>query len=226
MRLTIDNLDGLGAIDYSDQLMAEEPLTIERRLNKPSTCTWSMRDESMRPARLGRVVVTRQGGEVLFTGYLQHEPQAVYAGAGVSGAVYRLQIEAISDDWLLDKQGLRVDGENFAVGGDALLRSLTSRVDGSRFTTTTTGAIAQAGRLRTNSARSWSENAGVIANAVGARYRVLDGQVEIAPLGSVVHTLSVADDSLSESGLRLSTAPALVNDVTVSGAMEAGTYLT
>ncbi len=54
MRLTIDNLDGLGAIDYSDQLMAEGPLTIERRLNKPATCTWSMRDEPVRPARLGR----------------------------------------------------------------------------------------------------------------------------------------------------------------------------
>ncbi len=226
MKVTIDNLDGLGAIDYSDQLMGEGPLTIERVLNKPSTCRWTMRDGMTRPARLGRVVVSSNGGKTLFTGYLTREPQAGYAGEGASGTVYRVQLEATSDDWLLDKQGLRTGGESFAESGDALLRSLTSRVDGSRFTTAATGVISQVGGLQTSAAKSWSENAGEIAGAAGASYRVVSGQVQIAPLGSVRHTFTTADDSLSERGLTLAMTRELANDITVFGEMEAGTAVT
>ena len=226
MRVTIDNLDGLGAIDYSDQLMAEGPLTIERALNQPSTCQWTMRDSLARPARLGRVVVSSDTGATLFTGYLTREPRMVAAGAGVSGTVYRLQMEATSDEWLLDKQGCRGDQESFAEGGDALLRSLTGRVDGSRFTTTVTGTIGQVGSLQTSGAKTWSGDAGAIADAVGASYRVVSGEVQMAPLGSVQHTFSTADDSLSESGLTMATTRELANDVTVYGEMEAGATVT
>ncbi len=226
MRVTIDNLDGLGPIDYSDELMAEGPVTIDRKLNVPTTCRWMMRDGLERPARSGRVVVTSEDGSILFTGYLPQEPEAVCAGAGAGGTVYRLQLSAISDDWLLDKQGVGTTGESFAESGDALLRSLTSRVDGSRFTTTATGLIAQIGSVTTSAARSWSENAGAIANASGASYRVVSGQVMMAPLGSARYTLTTADDSLSESGLKLGMTRDLANDVTVSGEMEAGAYVT
>lgn len=226
MRVTIDNLDGLGPIDYSDQMTAEGPLTIERRLNAPSTCSWSLCDGLKRPARLGRVVVTSEDGTALFTGYLTREAEAVYAGEASSGPVYRLALKATSDEWLLDKQGLRVAGASFAEGGDTLLASLTSRVDASRFTTVATGQIAQVGRVGASHAQRWSEMAAAIADAAGASYRVIGGQVAVAPLGSVVHTLAVADDSLSERGLRLAAKRELVNDVTVSGAIEAGSYVT
>ena len=226
MRVTIDNLDGSGPVDYSDQLMAEGPVTIERTLNKPSVCRWMMRDGLMRPLRQGRVVAISQNGTVLFTGYLPREPQLTYAGAGSTGTVYRLVMEATSDEWLLDKQGLRVGAESFAESGDALLRSLTSRVDGSRFTTAATSAIAQIGSVETNSAKSWSENAGAIANAAGASYRVVSGEVVLATLGSVSHTFTTADDSLNESGLQLNFGRDLANDLTISGEMEAGTPVT
>ena len=226
MRVTIDNLDGLGPIDYSDQLMAEGAMTIDRRLNAPSICRWMLCDGLTRPARLGRVVVTSADGTVLFTGYVTREAEAVYAGEGSSGPVYRLELEATSDEWLLDKRGLRVGGESFAESGDALLASLTSRVDASRFTTVSTGQIAQLGRVGASHAQRWSEMAAAIANAAGASYRVIEGQVAIAPMGSVVHTLAVTNDSLSESGLRLASTREVANDVTVSGAIEAGNYLT
>lgn len=230
MRVTIDNLDGLGPTDYSDELMAEGPVTIERVLNKPSACRWTMRDAIVRPARQGRVVVRSDAGAILFTGYLAREPEAIYLGAGAGvnggGAVYRLALEAISDDWLLDKQGLRVGGESFAESGDALLRSLTGRVDGSRFTTASTGLIAQIGSVETKAAKSWSENAGAIADAAGASYRVVSGEVLLSSLGSVNHLFTTADDSLGESGLRLGSGRDLANDLTISGETEAGTAVT
>ncbi len=226
MRVTIDSLDGKGAVDYTRMVAAEGPIAIERTLNRPSVCTWMLCAGTTAPARLGRVVVTKDDGTVLFTGYLPREPELVYAGEESAGTVYRLQLKAISDEWLLDRQGVRVGGRSFAVSGDVLLRSLTSRLDGVRFTTTATGTISSVGRLDGEPGKTWSENAGLIANAAGASYRVLAGTVTMAALGSVSHVMSVSDDSLSEGGLQMATVRDLANDVTISGSVEAGTYVT
>jgi len=39
VKVTIDNLDGAGAVDYSAALCADGPLKIERALNAPSLCS-------------------------------------------------------------------------------------------------------------------------------------------------------------------------------------------
>ena len=111
MRLTIDNLDGLGAVDYSVALDRADGraamLKIERVLNRPSLAHGVLCLEGTglaRPVRRGRVVVSSDAGAVLFTGYLATEPVAIYAGMASAGAVYRLAFSALSDEWLLDKQ--------------------------------------------------------------------------------------------------------------------------
>jgi len=38
VKITIDNLDGNGALDYTGSLSGAAPLTIERKLNQPSSC--------------------------------------------------------------------------------------------------------------------------------------------------------------------------------------------
>src|SRR5260370_36040545 len=90
--MTIDNLDGLGGVDYSATVCADGPLKIERVLNAPSRCS-AMLDVSDTggavPARRGRVGVASDSGTVLFTGYVATEPMAVYAGAGKKGAGHR-----------------------------------------------------------------------------------------------------------------------------------------
>ena len=116
MILTIDNLDGNGAIDYNASLCADMPLTIERVLNMPSRCAGTLDVGSsanpgassalLVPVRRGRVVVSSDSGAVLFTGYLATEPVPVYVGTGLAGPVYRVAFTAISDEWLLDKQSL------------------------------------------------------------------------------------------------------------------------
>jgi len=42
MRLTIDNLDGTGPLDYSAALSADPPLKIDRVLNQLSRCTGAL----------------------------------------------------------------------------------------------------------------------------------------------------------------------------------------
>ena len=94
--MTIDNLDGAGAVDYSGALCADGPLKIERTLNAPSVCS-GMLDVSDAglavPVRRGRVVVTAANGTVLFTGYIATEPEAVYAGTGIEGAGVSLCVQ-------------------------------------------------------------------------------------------------------------------------------------
>lgn len=222
--MTIDNLDGRGAFDYSDQVAPEGPITIERTLNKPSRCTFMLLAGG--PARLGRVVVSSDDGMVLFTGYLPREAEARYAGADERGVIYRWSFEATSDEWLLDKQLVRVGGDSFGQSADALLGSLTARVGGSRFQTAAAGASLQVNHFVTKPNSRWSENASAIARAAAASYRVLAGEVQVVRLGTISHAFADADGTLTEAGLHMVTARDLVNDVTISGAIEAGTAVT
>ena len=63
------------------------------------------------------------------------EPEAVYAGTGLKGPVYRYAFSAVSDEWLLDKQAVPVSGAGLAQSGGQLLTTLTNRVDAGLFTT-------------------------------------------------------------------------------------------
>ena len=136
MRITIDNADGLGAVDYSGVIAPEGRITVQRRLNEPSRCTAEIvlgANGLATPARRARVVVATDAGAVLFTGYLATEPVAVYAGQGTTGAVYRARIAAISDEWILDRQGSgatasSVDGVSLSEQGASLLSQLTTQV--------------------------------------------------------------------------------------------------
>ena len=65
------------------------------------------------PVRRARVVVTSASGTVLFTGYVATEPEAVYAGSGLKGPVYRYAFSAVSDEWLLDKQAVPLSGRGW-----------------------------------------------------------------------------------------------------------------
>ena len=229
MKVTIDNLDGAGAVDYSAALCADGPLKIERALNAPSICSGMLdvSDASLAvPARRGRVVVTAASGTVLFTGYVATEPEAVYAGAGLMGPVYRYAFSAVSDEWLLDKQAVPLSGAGLAQSGGQLLTTLTSRVDDGLFTMTEVMNGLAVGVFQPSQTGSWSANAGVIANTTYAAYRVLDGAVSLQPAGTVTHALSDGDGTLQVATLKTTQMKELANDVTVSGEEEPSAYVT
>jgi hypothetical protein len=105
VKLTIDNQDGAGPVDYTSSISGTAPLQITRTLNAPSICTLALAGCGPAlpvPARNGRMVVTGSLGEYLFTGYLAVEPAMEYTGAGISGPVYRALVSAVSDEYLLD----------------------------------------------------------------------------------------------------------------------------
>jgi hypothetical protein len=227
--MTIDNLDGAGAVDYSAALCVDGPMKIARALNVPSVCSGllDVGDAGLTvPVRRARMVVTAANGTVLFTGYVATEPEAVYAGMGVKGPVHRYAFSAVSDEWLLDKQAVPLSGAGLAQSGGQLLTTLTNRVDAGLFTTTGVMNGLSVGVFEPVQTESWSANAGGVASTTYAAYRVLDGAVSLQPAGTVTHTLSDGDGTLQVAALKTASVKELANDVTVSGEMEPAAYVT
>ena len=235
MKLTIDNLDGLGAVDYSAALLSSgpdgfAPFELVRRLNEPTLARgWlCLAGTSLiAPVRRARVTVSSQAGLLLFTGYLATEPVAVYAGVASAGPVYRLQIAAISDEWLLDKQAFGGEtGVALAGTSGALLQALVNRLDAAALSTSGVGTGVPVGVFAPPAGANWSTQASAAAGAAYAAYRALNGALSLTPAGSVVHAFSDGDGTLTLGALQTSTVRELANDVTVSGAMEPTVYWT
>jgi hypothetical protein len=229
VKVTIDNLDGAGAVDYSAALCADGPVKIARGLNVPSVLS-GMLDVSDAglavPVRRGRVVLAAANGTVLFTGYIATDPEAVYAGVGVKGAVYRYFISAVSDEWLLDKQAAPLSGAALAQSAGQVVKMLTNRVDAALFTTTGVMNGLPVGVFEPAQTKPWSTNAGDVASSTYAAYRVLGGALSMQPAGTVTHALSDGDGTLQVAALKTSSVKELANDVTVSGEMEPAAYVT
>lgn len=234
MRITIDNLDGQGARDYSQSVAPEGPITIQRTLNAPTRCTAELVvgvHELPLPARLGRVVVESEAGAVLFTGYLATEPVRVYAGDASAGAVYRARLSAVSDEWLLDRAGsgaAQLMGSSLSLDGDQLLARMAARVQAGgadALSVSSASGVPVTGVFTARADVPWSVNAGDAASAAYAGYRALNGQIMIEPAGSATHNFSDADGSLSVAGLQVGAVRELANDVTLSGAEEPAAYI-
>ena len=230
MRLLIDNLDGHGAVEYSG---AVEPGTLEivRVLNQPSTLAATLclaGSMLVTPVRRGRVSAMTDAGTMLFTGYLVTEPVEVYAGVASEGPVYRLELRAVSDEWMLDKAGvLARAGLAIGVQGGAALGALAGRlVTGAAGLRTSTAGGRQLGVYEVPAAQTWSTGAGQAAGAAYGAYRVLNGAMSVSTLGAVTHTFADGDGSLVVAGARTAAVRELANDVTVTGEMEPAAYWT
>jgi hypothetical protein len=231
VKVTFDNQDGAGAVDYSACVCADSSLTlkIERVLNAPSRCSGLLFVSEAGlavPVRRARVVVTADSGPVLFTGYVATEPQQVYAGVGTKGPLYRTSFQAISDEWLLDKQAGVASGASLLQLGSTVLTTLADRA-GAGILTTAGGVDPRAvGVFQPSETELWSSNAGRVAAATYAAYRVVGGALLLQSAGSVTHTLSDGDGSLQLGSLTLGAVKELANDVTVSGEVEPAAYVT
>ncbi len=226
MRVTIDNLDGKGPVDYSGAVCWEKKLSIDRKLNVPATCAFLLDLESIAmPLRDGRVRVIADNATVVFTGYIAREPAQEYAGAGIAGAAYRVLVDAVSDEFAMDRvpltQQSAVHGQTIAT----VLRDLTQLAPGGADASSVASAVV-VGSYAGGAEQSWSAQAGTLGSMTRNAYRVIDGTVSLTTAGSVVHTLSDGDGTLNAANLSVQAVRELVNDVTLSGPAEPATYVT
>jgi hypothetical protein len=228
LKLTIDNHDGNGAMDYTQSIVAGRPFRILRRLNQPVTCGVTLFPASGQatPARNGRMVLSDDSGVVLFTGYLATEPALELVGQGTAGTVYQIVISATSDEILLDRQSLPQIGPLCGATGGQGLATMLALVNYQEITSVLSMATLNFSEFQTENNRTWSQNAGELAASVRSAYQLMNGTLTMTPVGTVTHALNESQATLSLSALDLSMAKALANDVTVCGEVEPCAYVT
>jgi hypothetical protein len=92
MKLTIDNLDGLGPQDYTAFVDLSKSPILVRKLNTPAGlkfCLVAGTGNLVVPALGSRVTLNLSSGNDLFTGYIVETPTYQYLGWADRGLVYR-----------------------------------------------------------------------------------------------------------------------------------------
>jgi hypothetical protein len=229
LKLTIDNLDGRGAIDYSSVVVTNAKFQVERKLNEPSLCSFTLAPSAaglLIPARNGRVIVTDNSGILFFTGYVATEPALELLGQNSQGLVYQTFVSAVSDEVLLSRLPIPQTPAAYAQETNQILQIIHAALGSSGITFSTPVSNGMIGEFQPDAGQTWSQNAGALAAAARSAYRAVSSEITLAPIGSVVHTLSEAAGTLSLSQLAASQVKALANDVTVCGPEEPSAYVT
>ena len=133
MKITIQGQDYTAALD------AARPLTIERKLNEPSVCQlWlslPANGSLAAPSRNQSLAVTGDDGTTYFTGYIAVSPLPEYAGLGIEGPRYRIAIQAVSDELLLDQLLMPPSAGVAGETAGALLASLVTHTGSTALST-------------------------------------------------------------------------------------------
>jgi hypothetical protein len=226
MKITIQGQDYTAALD------ALCPLTIERKLNEPSVCQlWLSLPSSgslASPSRNQFLAVTGDDGTVYFTGYIAVTPLPEYAGVAMEGPRYRIAIQAISDELLLDQLLMPPSVGTSGASAGALMANLVTHSGSAALSTAGLSLSVMVNNFAPDPGASWSKSAGQAANQARAAYRAVNGALTLAGVQSTVHPLNETDGSLNLAALAFtaSVKRALANDVTVCGEHEPVAYVT
>lgn len=229
MKITIDNHDGLGLLDYTPCLSGRDPFVLHRKLNEVTSCTMLLDcnvHSRVVPSKFSRVIVTPDNGLVMFTGYVVLTPAAKLVGAGVSGLLYLWEATMLSDEMLLDQQVTPVTSGSSGLSVLQVLQSMTQRIDPVRFSTAPSSVITTVGTFVANSARKWSENAGALMAIARSSYRMVNQQLAFIPIGSTTHILTDTNGTFDISKFAIAQDKTIANDITLCGKSEPQAYVT
>ena len=226
MKITINEQD------YTSALDAARPLTIERKLNEPSLCQmWlSLPTNGNLAAPLRNQPITLMGddGTYYFTGYIAVSPLPEYAGYAMEGPRYRIAIQALSDELLLDRLLMPSSAGATGESAGALMAALVTHSGGSGLSAQGLSLSTAVSNFSPDKGAPWSKSAGQVASMARASYRAINGSLTASSVPGTVHPLNETDGSLNLASMAFtaSVKRALANDVTVCGENEPVAYVT
>jgi hypothetical protein len=228
MKFTIDNNDNRGPQDYTPYLDATALPKITRKLNRAWQLTAALASADTNfvlPASGGRVILQRNDGYKLFTGYLTASPQQQPVGYGQNARAWRCLLLAQDDSWLLERNALAVRPPfAWRSVGDAL-RTITNDVLPGVLDTSGVQDFAEVYQYATNAQKGWSEHAQELALMVGGSYTVQDGKLTFQPLGQQNFSINENDANFLPDGFLVTNPDLLRNDVTMFGELEPELYV-
>jgi hypothetical protein len=218
--------------DYTATLDAVRPLTIERRLNEPSVCQlWlslPTNGSLAMPLRNQSLAVTGDDNTTYFTGYIAVTPLPEYTGLGIAGPIYRIAIQALSDELLLDQMLMPPSTGATGQTAGALMTALVTHTGSNALSTQGLSLAATVSNFVPEPGAAFSKSAGQVASQARAAYRAVNGALTLSSVQNTVHTLNETDGSLNLANLAFtaSVKRALANDVTICGEHEPVAYVT
>ncbi|MGD0729797.1 MAG: hypothetical protein ABR956_00935 [Terracidiphilus sp.] len=218
--------------DYTAALDAARPLTIERKLNEPSICQlWlslPANGSLTTPSRSQYLTVTGDDGTLYFTGYIAVTPLPEFAGLAMGGPRYRIALQALSDELVLDQVLMAPSTGASGETAGALMTSLVTHTGSSALSTQGLSLNEPVSSFVPDPGAPWSKSAGQVASQARAAYRAVNGALTVTSVPGTVHTLNETDGSLNLANLAFtaSVKRALANDVTVCGEHEPVAYVT
>jgi hypothetical protein len=228
MKLTIDNLQGLGPQDYTAALDGTKLPKVERKLNQPAELQFSLVANVpgfVVPVIGARVALGKTNGSDVFTGYVIATPQYEYLGWGEQGPVYRYNVAAQSDEVLLDQKALPNRSPFVDRSAGNALQQLAQDLLPGQFNTSAVQDVDTLAAYAVNPQKTFSFHAAEIALASRGSFRTMDGALILAPVGAAAYALDESDPNFSPEGLWLNSPNLLVNDVTVIGQDEPQAYV-
>lgn len=228
MKLTIDNLQGSGPVDYTAALDGTIAPRLVRKINQPAEMRCSVvanGDGFVAPVIGARAVLAKSNGSFVFTGYLTEWPQLEYVGWGEQAPVYRYDLVAESDEMLLDQKALPNRAPYADRTAGSAMTQLAQDLLPGEFNTSAVEALDAIATYTVNPQKKFSFHAGQIALEARASYRALNGALVLAPVGAATYALNESDANFSPMGLKLASPNLLANDVTVIGLDEPQAYV-
>jgi len=220
----------IGGQDYASALDTAHPLTIDRKLNEPSLChLWLTFPASTQSAlSLNQAVeITGDYGTTYFTGYVAAAPLPEYAGLGIEGPRYRLAIQAVSEESILNQAGMAPIANLAGSAAGPLISGLVTKTGSSALSTQALSLVSPVSSSGDTPGATFSTAAKSVADQARAALRALNGALSLSTLPGATHTLSESDGTLLLEGLALATPKRTsANDVLVYGDHEPTTYVT
>ncbi|HSZ61021.1 MAG TPA: hypothetical protein VK828_04455 [Terriglobales bacterium] len=228
MKLQIDNLDGLGPQDYTGYVDASKNPSLVRKLNSTGQLTFGLTGAAgsfVVPILGGRVTLTLDSGNDLFTGYIAETPTYQYIGWADRGVSYRYEIKALSDVMLMDEKAPPPHPPFVDRNAGNAFEQLTAEALPGWFDVSGVQPGDPIPYYSVNPAKKWTASAAEIATSGRCAYRDDNGKLFFTPLATNIYDLAESTPAFSPSDLQLQGVNRLVNDLTILGPLEPGAHV-
>jgi len=228
MKLTIDNLGGLGPQDYTAFVDSSKSPSLVRKLNSPAELKFGLvagTGDLVVPAIGGRVMLTLSNGNDLFTGYIVETPTYQYLGWADRGLIYRYEVDALSDVMLMDKKAPPPHPPFVDRSAGSAFEQLTAEALPGWFDVSGVQAGDPIPYYSVDPAKKWTASAAEIALSARCAYRDDNGNLFFTPVTANTYALAEDAPTFSPGDLQLLSVNRLVNDLTILGPLEPSAHV-
>jgi hypothetical protein len=228
MKLLIDNLDGLGPQDYTAFVDSSKSPTLLRKLNSPAELKFGLSAGTGSltvPAIGGRITLTLNNGNDLFTGYIVSTPTYQYVGSADRGLIYRYVVDALSDVMLMDQKAPPPHPPFVDRSAGSAFHQLTAEALPGWFDVSGVQPADPLPYYSVDPSKKWTASAAEIALSARCSYRDDNGKLFFTPLATNTYALEESAPTFSPADLELQSVNRLVNDLTILGPLEPAAHV-